>query len=371
MGNRIVIIHYQPIELYPPAMNDLIFFSHSGNNKLTLYTTRSFVNVELFALENLKIKRLGYAGNKNLIFRYLNYFIFYMGTILHMLLTRPKKILYFETLSSFPVYVYKVILGIKCKIFIHYHEYTTQDEYQNSMKMNRWFHKKEKVLYPVAEWISHSNIERMNRFLADIKPVKKLDTTYILPNYPSKSWYSPAKETIRLPLKIVYVGALSMDTMYTQEFASWVLDQQGKVTWDIYSWNVTQEAIQFFQSLNTEYITLHSALNYPDLKYVLPNYDVGIILYKGHIQNYIFNAPNKLFEYHICGLDVWFPDTITGSIGYVTDKTYPQIIAIDFLKLNEFDVLKAIDRKNFQHLQNNYSYEDALLPLTQKLLQKD
>lgn len=371
MGNRIVIIHYQPIELYPPAMNDLLFFSHFGNSELTLYTTRSFVNVELFSLENVKIKRLGYAGNKNVIPRYLNYFLFYLGSILHMLVTRPDKILYFETLSSFPLYVYKVIMGIKCRVFIHYHEYTSPEEYKNGMKMNKWFHEKEIKLYADAEWISHSNLERMNRFIADINPVKKLDNTYILPNYPSKSWYSPGKEIIYLPVKVVYVGALSLDTMYTQEFAGWVIDQQGKVTWDIYSWNVTQQTIEFFQSLNTKFITLHGAVNYQNLKNVLASYDVGIILYKGHIQNYVLNAPNKLFEYNICGLDVWFPDTITGSISYVTDKTYPKIIATDFSKLNEFDLLKAIDRKNCQHLQNNYSFEDALLPLAQKLLQKD
>lgn len=52
---------------------------------------------------------------------------------------------------------------------------------------------------------------------------------------------------------------------------------------------------------------LDSGINYSDLPGVIRAYDVGVILYNGHIANYVFNAPNKLFEYLACGLDVWSP----------------------------------------------------------------
>jgi hypothetical protein len=29
-------------------------------------------------------------------------------------------------------------------------------------------------------------------------------------------------------------------------------------------------------------------------------------LYKGHIPNYIYNVPNKVYEYLACGLQVWY-----------------------------------------------------------------
>ncbi len=366
----IALIHFHPLELFPPVMNDINYFENSVGEKLYVYTTKPSKKFDKFKVHSTKIKIMRFGSfnlNNNIIIRYINYFLFYFQTIVHLLYRRHKTILYFETLSSFPVYVYKIIFKAHCRVFIHYHEYTSKQEYKSGMKLNNWFHNMEKSLYPSANWISHTNPERMSRFITDIKPIKPLHT-YILPNYPPKDWYAGDKHLINVPLKIVYVGALSMETMYTEEFAKWVINQKGKVLWDIYPWNITEDVKVFMESLNTNFIKLKSTVNYTSLKAILRKYDIGIILYKGHSPNYVLNAPNKLFEYHACDLDVWFPNTIVSSLSYITIYTYPKIIALDFMNLNNFNYLETIERRGLEYKQNNLFCENAVSPLREKLL---
>ena len=65
---------------------------------------------------------------------------------------------------------------------------------------------------------------------------------------------------------------------------------------------------------------------------MLSNYDVGVILYKPLIDNFKYNAPNKLFEYLVCGLEVWFPGNLLGILPY--QKAHPlKVFALDFTNL--------------------------------------
>jgi hypothetical protein len=101
---------------------------------------------------------------------------------------------------------------------------------------------------------------------------------------------------------------------------------------------------------------------------VLSDYDVGVILYKGHIPNYIYNAPNKLFEYLACGLDVWFPHVMKSCFKYVTSHTYPKILPVDFSNFNLLDLEKTIDRNDLEFKQPQYYCETALYPLAKQLI---
>ena len=107
-------------------------------------------------------------------------------------------------------------------------------------------------------------------------------------------------------------------------------------------------------------------VDYEQLPGVLRKYDIGVVLYNGHIPNYVHNAPNKLFEYLVCGLDVWFPDVITGSLEFVRDKDFPKVSAIDFTILKDFKLTTAIERRGIAK-DHTFFCEDALLPLIGKL----
>lgn len=370
--NKIIILHFNPIELYPPVQNVIQYAaSHWTGKKIFILTTRAGkLPFEQFNTDasHISIIRLGQSGpTMSAIKRYTGYIKFYLGTLWFLFIKRPSKVLYYETLSSYPVYLYKKWINPKAGIFIHYHEYSSPVEYQQGMKLIRYFHRMEKWLYPRASWVSHTNEMRMQRFEKDIAPAV-VNAKNIFPNYPPIGWLRPARKQTGSPVKFVYVGALSLHTMYTKEFADWVLKQQGAVTWDIYTANIKTDAREYFTNMSTPLITLHEGIQYQDLPDVLAKYDVGVILYTGHIDNYIYNAPNKLFEYMTCGLDVWFPDVMKGSLPYVTKDIYPKVIAMDFTKLNQVNLTVLANHDDLEYRQPGYFCENLLESLGKQLL---
>jgi hypothetical protein len=287
---------------------------------------------------------------------------------MRLIITRPDVILYYETLSCFPAFIYKKYFRRKVRLFIHYHEYTSQEEYAKGMILSRWGLGLEKKLFPRTEWISHTNADRIRLFRKDNEGVL-LPFIHELPNYPPRSWQK-TRATERIPggpLRIVYVGALSMETMYTGAFANWVRTQSGAVIWDVYSDNITPEARTFLESIENKCIRFKEGVNYFSLPDILSKYDIGVILYKGHIPNYVYNAPNKIFEYLSCGLDVWFPRVMKGCMPLVTAGSFPKVIPLDFEMLDTFDLSSALDREGVEFKPTSYCCEDALSPLLKKI----
>jgi len=368
--NRIFILHFAALELYPPLQNLIrVLEKESMNSQVIVLTTAPSSQFVYFksGSANIKIIRVGKSGQriKSLV-RYFYYAWFYLVASFFLVRYKPGKVLYFETISSFPAYLYKWFCNLKTKLFIHYHEYTSPQEYASGMKLTRYFHKKEKKLYPKAEWISHTNSFRMNFFLQDIG-VAKLKGARIVPNYPPKSWLKQPKVKNSTSLKIVYVGALSLITMYTQEFAEWVQLQHGEVTWSIYTSNSTNDTKAYLQGLQSEWIHLFEGVPYEQLSEVLKNYDVGVILYKGHIPNYVYNAPNKLFEYIICGLDVLFPINLIGSRELENRNSLPRVLGQDFTSLHTLPLSELLNHGHLPVRSISYSAEDALKELVNKL----
>jgi hypothetical protein len=368
---KISIIHFSPLELYPPVMNWLNFISvQPGIEKyqITVYTSKPQHVKEQFVPGNasIKIKRIAsFSGNS--ISRYLNYVKFYFLTLLGLIFNRPGTVLYYETLSAIPAVLYKKWFNRKSRLFIHYHEYTSGNEYIQGMIINRWGYRLEKSIFNQCEWISHTNNDRLRKFLQD-NPEITTTNTFELPNNPPVSWIKQEqKNIIQLPVKMVYVGALSLNTMYIQELCDWVKKQEGKVILDIYSSNYAAGVTEYLDALDKSMIRFYGGVNYFSLPLVLASYDIGVIIYKGHIENYIYNAPNKLFEYLACGLDVWFPDLMKSSWHYVTKGLYPKVIPVNFNALDQINLDSIIDRSDLQFHASSYRCEDVLLRLWNKI----
>lgn len=369
--SRLAIIHFQPLELYPPVQNLLQFLeTYPAEYKLEVYSNFGDNQLRLFSsgLSNIRIVRIGktYNGMKALN-RYYNYLLFNIRCLFSLIRLKPGKVFYYETISSFPAFLYKRFFNSKAEVLIHYHEYTSPTEYKSGMKLVKLFHGFEKWLYPKAGWVSHTNEYRIQHFISDLKPVA-IANPHILPNYPSKSWYAKPKDDIKFPIKIVYVGSFSLDTLFTKEFAEWVNQQNGKITWDIYSLNITEEVNNYFNALASSYINIKPGVNYCELPLLLKGYDVGVILYSGHIPNNVYIAPNKFFEYLACGLDVWLPLEMTGSLKYLTVDTFPKVLALNFSKLHLFNPVTAINRRGFFYQDHSFFYESVLKEVVEKIL---
>jgi len=59
---------------------------------------------------------------------------------------------------------------------------------------------------------------------------------FIAPNFPPSGWYEFSrqhkKENKTDVIKLVHVGAISLDTMYTKQIVNWVISQNGKYSID-------------------------------------------------------------------------------------------------------------------------------------------
>ncbi len=365
MGPKVVIVHFAPIEFYPPIQNLIRTLEQRKKAKVIIIATKPIAKVVrpfVVNIDRIKLFRIGKSSaTLQPIVRYFNYVLFFASSLLIMIWYRPTRILYFETISSWPVYIYCRFFNTSCNVLIHYHEYTSPQEYDSGMVLTKYFHSLEKKHYNRALWVSHTNEFRMNMFLKDIQPISILNPQ-IVPNYPPRSWYMKPNRDLRIPIKIVYVGALSLSTMYTCEFANWVLAQQGKVQWDIFSVNCTADARDFLIDLNSDLITLKGGIDYADIPINLKHYDIGIVLYKGVLLNHIFSVSNKLFEYLALGLDVWFPIEIRGSLHLLNEQVSPKVIAVNFLDMMNYDVMRMAE-KTKEHIKPAIFCEDAIEPL--------
>ena len=123
-----------------------------------------------------------------------------------------------------------------------------------------------------------------------------------------------------------------MKDTFIREYCNWLLVVKRRITLDIFAYNVSQETKAYLENLNAPNIRFYNdGISYDKLPNILTNYDVGLILYRGNTTNYIYNAPNKLFEYLVCGLQVWYSDTLLGMKDYESEN----INKIDFENIPE------------------------------------
>ena len=175
----------------------------------------------------------------------------------------------------------------------------------------------------------------MNLFLKEY-PNIDVAKTIIIPNLPPNSWRKFAllhnKQQDDGVIKLVHVGAIDLNTMYIKEMLAWVKAQNGKYSIDFYTSNISSDAKVVFNSMQNNYIRLWGPINYFELPQVLIQYHVGITLYNGHIPNYIYNVPNKVYEYLACGLTVWYSKDLISTDKLNKDSNSKNPKLPEFLK---------------------------------------
>lgn len=358
------IVHYQPVELYPPVQNMIRFLGIRlrGEKELHVFTTHAPQAGGLFQFAEVNLHRIG-RGKKigSKICRAISYMNFLIITLIWLVRIRPFSVLYFETLSSGGPILYKRIFNKKCRLFIHYHEYMTPEEYQNGMMVSRMLHQLEKSIYKEASWISQTNQDRLSLFIKDIDSIPS-HLFRVMPNYPPAIWgqvVHPRNITTEKIIHFVYVGSISIKDFYFVEIARWVAAHSGQCIWDIYTNNYDQEILEFLDCLGATNIHFKGSVAYDALPNILPKYRVGLILYKGLTPNFIYNIPNKFYEYYSCGLDIWFPNVMKSCIPMVTQNTYPKVLALDFTRLSEFSLQELVSLYGCRYENNLYAYEEV------------
>lgn len=350
--NQIVIIQYSPIENYPPVMNllnDISANDLKNNYYINVITTKSPVSDHFQPSEKgIHIHRFGtMTQSSHSITRYLGYLKFYFNATKFLLKNKPSKVLYYDTLASLPVLLYKKFSKKKFEIYTHYHEYISPQELSIGMKLNKWLSKLEKKLLQQANWVSHTNQYRLSLFEKDYRLKKEI--LHVLPNYPPASFIQRKKEWNCLPVKFVYVGSFNSKTMYIKEFAHWIASQNN-TEWHVYPIEISNSDKEFFESLNCSRIIFHKTVTYFRLSEALHRYDIGLILYKGHSPNYVFNETNKLYEYLACGLQVWYSNKMLAIDTATKELKLQNVWQIDFEHIEEENkTVKPYIKNDFTH----------------------
>lgn len=358
---KVALFHFGPLENYPPVMNFIstVANRNEGHAELAVYTTASgHPEWKYKSGENVHIYRIAHFTIKLSAFRrYYNYFLYNCGALWRALWFRPDVIFYYETLSALVPCILKMTLYRRKPVFIHYHEYMSPADYKGGMLLNRLFHFFEKKIYSRASHISHTNEQRMMLFLQD-EHLMKNNKHQILPNFPPAAWGRPNRAPqINSCLRIVYIGSLNFKDFYLEEFILWLERINKNIVFDIYALKDDFGLRTFISDSGITKTRFLDAVPYVSLPDILSTYHVGVILYKAHSENFKYNAPNKLFEYYACGLDVWLPSSMESAVSYVTQGTCPKISALDFSRLQEVDIDSLLDKSNTRPELNRFTCE--------------
>jgi hypothetical protein len=327
---KIALIHFQPLENYPPVMNCIRDLEKEKVETVSIFTTHSqnkwfSSSYPIYRLGNYKSSRCS---------RYWTYLYFNFVCFFFLCYYRPKKVLYYETYSSLPVYWYKKLFP-SVHVFIHFHEYVSDKEKKESSYYFKYLLNKETTLLKKAIWISHTNEDRMQLFQQDY-PFLSKDQCHILPNYPPADWAIRAQQIrayrqVSAVKRMVYVGAIGLNSTYIREIAAWLKEQKGAYTLDIYSGNMDRAVLDFLHNLKSSYILIHKEIPYFDLPEKLANYDIGLVLYKGIIPNHIFSVPNKVYEYLSVDLIVWYPKVLLTTASFLGNQSREETTLPKFL----------------------------------------
>jgi hypothetical protein len=332
--NRIAVVHWLPLEQFPPVENLLKELGRGDDVTVRCFTTRNDRGLPDLDTGGIKTLRWTFPSKgMNRWSRLLLLVGFQLWVSLRLVVFRPSTVLYYEPHSAGAVFLYVMLFG-RVRLFVHNHEYREQSHFKDpGNRLFALFHRLEKrFLYRRAEMISHTNQDRVRMFLEDLPSIDPAKMRAI-PNFPAHDWLSDLEPRQGDgPIRMIYVGAASFQDTFIREFVEWFGSQPpDSVTLTLMVNNTHPETREWLLGLREQNISVNvNGVPYSELPRVLREHDIGVILYRGTTRNYIYNAPNKLFEYLICGLDVWFPQVMVGIRSYADKPERPRVRAVDF-----------------------------------------
>ena len=312
---------------------------------------------------NCEIYRIGKAYG-SVINRYLCYLQFAIIGFWKLLKFKPKAIMIYESYSVLPAFLYSIICP-KVKLLIHYHEFVSKAEMQSATAYSKILYFFENQLLSKAIWVSQTNLERKKKF-QEFFPQMNEKQLKVFPNYPSKTWMEKVKnrnaENSEI-VKFIHVGSLGIETTYISEFIEWIQEQKGMATLTVVSQNL-EYAVRDLIAKN-QWVTLIGNFPYQELPNVICEHHVGVVLYKGHILNFVYNVPNKVNEYLACGLNVWYSDVLISTHKFAEENSQYPLYSVDFSKGKELMGPEfASEPFEFKHW-----HEEAVQPLIDSIKQ--
>lgn len=355
---RVAIVHAHPLERYPPVTNAIDYLCRSSGVEVLVISVETPHNQRAYTNPSCQVERPVFRiSNASFLRNVVQGFQWHWTAAKLMASWNPDVIFYWDPQSALACYLCMRWLRCNAALFVHHHEYHAPEDFKRvGMRIARIGHYFERTfLFPKATWISQTNAERMRLFRRDI-PELTDEQTRVMPNYPPESWLVRSQSAWMKPhvdvLRLVYVGSLSLNDTFIGPLVDWLLQHPGAgFTLDIFTNNCESRTLQFLRDAHGPVVCLHEGgVEYHRIPEVLADFHVGLVLYRCKTLNYAYNASNKLFEYLICGLDVWYPPTMLGVKPYARDTTWPRVIEVDFEALDSINTESLRSRESLPHV---------------------
>lgn len=370
---KIGYLHNLPLEYYPPACVSLDLLGRQGKARVHAFTTVNRKGRKEYANKAIEIFRSRAVDpGANALARLVVAFWWHVQTALSLWKLKPEAIVYVEPHSAIAAWIYFRLLRGTARLFIHHHEYYEAKDYNRpGMRMPRLGSRLEKsYLFPRSEWISQTNEDRL-RLAQGEHPEASSTAWRILPNYPPQDWCRHSdgyREVVSTPpIRLIYVGSASFEDTYIEEIVRWAAAHPQAIHLHICGYNVAQDVWDWLSEKQFTNVTWNTmGYSYEELPNILKEFDVGLVLYKGNTTNFIYNVPNKVFEYLACGLEVWYPAVMIGM------KRFCEGQAAKLREFN-FDDLDRLAPSNLAPIGGDafdrfaFTAEQALTPLFEKL----
>ena len=365
---RIAVVHAHPLERYPPATNAIDFFGSRQRLEVLVVSVEAPSNISVYLNSACQIHRIPFRDpNAGSVRNAVRGFHWHWKAAKLVASWKPDVIFYWDPQSALACYLCLRLMGCKAALFVHHHEYHAPDDFLRvGMRIARIGHYFERrSLFTRARWVSQTNGERMRLLRLDV-PGLTDEQTRVMPNYPPKAWIeqcrSDRKNRQGDTLRLVYVGSLSLEDTFIGPLVNWlVAHPDAGLTLDIFTNNCKQQTLQFLRAAAGTTVRLHeSGVDYQQIPDVLADFDVGVVLYRCNTTNYVYNASNKLFEYLMCGLDVWYPPTMLGVKPYARDDAWPRVIEVDFDHMDQLSLTTLRSRESLPHVPWVESCESQL-----------
>ncbi|WP_309381098.1 hypothetical protein [Cerasicoccus frondis] len=367
---KIAYVHILPLEYYPPAVNTIRALASRDDVELTVWSSENRKHRPPFACEKVTIRRPDFVNpSDNAVRRLIRCIQWHWSCARGLKKAQTEVIISIEPHSALAVWFYYRILGGKARLFIHHHEYYAPKDYDRpGMRVVKWGHTAEKKdLFQRAEWISQTNENRLEFLKKDIPHIahQKFQTW---PNYPPRSWRRQSvRHSQEGPLKLLYLGSASFHDTFIREAVEWVARFPTQLSLTISGFNVDESVWKWLEDKKFPNIESHpQGWDYEELPEQLRRYDIGLILYKGNTVNFVYNAPNKLFEYWAAGLEVWFPPEMKQIVEMKTQQPELPLKEIDYKALSQLSppTVGSVAKQNFV---TDYSCEYAMTSLIDQL----
>lgn len=374
----IVLLHQLPLEMYPPAVNLLCQLRARTDVEPVAVTSANAKGLPDVALTNCQILRLRFGSSADfVVLRWCWSLLWHVRAALICWRLRPTAVVSIEPHSALAAWLWLVLLRGRSRLLIHHHEYYAPEDYlrpgNRLTRLNRWF---ENCLLRRAVWVSQTNADRLRLFRGD-HPELTDGQCHVLPNYPPRAWLQslpavrPWPNGDAGPLRLVYVGSVSLHDTWIGPLVEWLNSTaNSSCTLDVFCYNLDPATRSFLLHQSSSVVRFHGqGVDYDQLPRLLPQFDVGLILYRCNTVNFVWNASNKLFEYLLCGLDVWYPSCMLGVRPYARSDAAPRVLETDFENLEHLNIAERRDRAGLPWRPWTATCEDALEPMIAGLTQ--